>query len=94
MQETVFISLPIEELQGIIFDCVKNALRYPPIQEKKERLLTEQQAAIFLNIPDATLQALINKCEIPIRTKGKRCYFSQTDLEGWQLNSEKEVPNG
>jgi hypothetical protein len=94
MQETVLISMPVEELQSIITNCVKDCLKYPPVQERKETLLTEQQAASFLNIPDATLQALINKCEIPIRIKGKRCYFSIKDLEAWQLQAEKEVVNG
>lgn len=80
--------MPVNELENLISSCVKSALRYPPVQQSKERLLTEQQAADFLEIPEPTLQALIQKCEIPIRTKGKRCYFSQQDLLAWKSASE------
>ena len=94
MQKTIFISVPIDEFQSMLADCVLSCLKYPPIQATKEAFLTEQQAAIYLDIPDATLQALIKKCEIPIRVKAKRCYFSQQDLERWKGNSGKEVSNG
>lgn len=84
MQDIVLIPIPIAELEDIIARCVKDALRYPPIQESKEPLLSEQQAAIFLDIPHITLHELIKKCEIPIRTKGRRCYFAKEDLEYWK----------
>lgn len=89
MQDIVLIPIPLVELEDMISKAVKEALRYPPVQESKEPLLTEHQAAIFLNIPYLTLHELIKKCEIPIRTKGRRCYFSKEDLELWQLRKNK-----
>ncbi len=49
--------MPVNELENLISSCVKSALRYPPVQQSKERLLTEQQAADFLEIPEPALQA-------------------------------------
>lgn len=93
MQDIVLIPIPITELEDMIAKCVKEALRYPPVQESKEPLLTEHQAAQFLDIPLVTLHTLIKKCEIPIRTKGRRCYFSKEDLELWQLR-KKQITYG
>lgn len=91
MQETIFISLPVNELQSIITKCVKDCLKYPPIQERKEKLLTEVQTAALLRIPISTLKALINNGDIPIRIRAKQCYFSKSDLDLWRQDTEKEA---
>lgn len=66
------------------------------VSAQKEKLLTEQEAAVLLQIPEEILQALIFNCEIPLRAKGRRCYFSKTDLEVWKQynHNKKEVANG
>jgi hypothetical protein len=85
MQETVLISMPIKELQKLIIESIDLCFKHPEaVQKQKENLLTEQEAADFLNIPYLKLQSLINRCEVPIRAKGKRCYFSKSDLTLWK----------
>ena len=61
---------------------------------QKEKLLTEQEAANLLQIPESILQALIFSCEIPLRAKGRRCYFSKSDLEAWKQLNKREVMHG
>jgi excisionase family DNA binding protein len=85
MNKTVFISLPIEDLQTVIIDCVNSCLRnnkqdQQPATEPRDQLLTIQEAAEFLNLSVATIYSKVSKCEIPVMKRSKRLYFSRTEL--------------
>jgi excisionase family DNA binding protein len=45
-----------------------------------EQLLNIQQAAAFLNLTVPTIYTKVSKSELPVMKRGKRLYFSQTEL--------------
>ena len=84
MKEQVFISLPIEDFQTVIIDCVNSCLKHNK-QEKEnltntDELLTVQDAAKFLSLSVPTIYGLIHKGELPVMKRSKRCYFSRHEL--------------
>lgn len=85
MDKTVLISLPIEDLQTVIIDCVNSCLRNNKQESKAptnqtEQLLTIQEAAEFLSLTVPTMYSKVSKGELPVMKRGKRLYFSRTEL--------------
>lgn len=96
MQKTVFISLPIEDLQTVIIDCVNSCLKnnkhsstqHPP---ETDQLLTIQEAADFLSLTVATLYSKVSKDELPVMKRSKRLYFSRTELLDYLKQGRKKT---
>lgn len=92
MNKTVFISLPIEDLQTVIIDCVNSCLKHnkqenhPPT----EQLLTIQEAAQFLNLTVPTIYSKVSKGELPVMKRSKRLYFSSTELMEYLKEGRKK----
>jgi len=85
MNKTVLISLSIEDLQTVIIDCVNSCLRNNKQESKAptdqpEQLLTIQEAAEFLSLTVPTMYSKVSKGELPVMKRGKRLYFSRTEL--------------
>lgn len=85
MDKTVLISLPIEDFQTVIIDCVNSCLRNnkqesKPPTDQPERLLTVSEAAEFLNLTVPTIYSKVSKGELPVMKRGKRLYFSTSEL--------------
>jgi excisionase family DNA binding protein len=85
INHTVFISLPIEDLQTVIIDCVNSCLKNntqesKPTTEQPEQLLTVQEAAQFLNLTVPTIYSKVSKGELPVMKRSKRLYFSNLEL--------------
>ena len=85
MNKTVLFSLPIEDLQTVIIDCVNSCLRNNKQESKAptdqpEQLLTIQEAAKFLSLTVTTIYSKVNRKELPFMKRGKRLYFSSTEL--------------
>jgi len=85
MSKIVFISLPIEDLQTVIIDCVNSCLKNNTQESKAptkqtEQLLTVQEAAKFLNLTVPTIYSKVSKGELPVMKRSKRLYFSSTEL--------------
>ena len=85
INHTVFISLPIEDLQTVIIDCVNSCLKNntqesKPTTEQPEQLLTVQEAAQFLNLTVPTIYSKVSKGELPVMKRIKRLYFSNLEL--------------
>jgi excisionase family DNA binding protein len=83
MDKTVFISLPIEDLQTVIIDCVNSCLKhYKQVQptDHPEQLLTIQEAAEFLSLTVPTMYSKVSKNELPVMKRSKRLYFSKNEL--------------
>ncbi len=94
MDKTVFISLPIEDLQTVIIDCVnsclKNNKQEQPTTEQPEQLLTIQEAAQFLNLTVPTIYSKVSKGELPVMKRSKRLYFSSTELMQYLKEGRKK----
>lgn len=84
MEKTILISLPIEDLQTVIIDCVNTCLKSSKQevhqQSETDELLTVQDAAKFLSLTVPTVYGLISKGELPVMKRSKRCYFSKVEL--------------
>ena len=85
MDKIVLISLPSEDLQTLIIDCVNSCLMNTKQESiapdnQTERLLTIQEAAEFLSLTVPTMYSKVSKGELPVMKRSKRLYFSRTEL--------------
>jgi excisionase family DNA binding protein len=95
MDKTVLISLPIEDLQTVIIDCVNSCLRNnkqesKPPTEQPEKLLTIQEAAEYLSLTVPTMYSKVSKGELPVMKRSKRLYFSRTELLDYLKDGRKK----
>lgn len=95
MSKTVLISLSIEDLETIIIDCVNSCLRNnkqesKPPTDQPEQLLTIQKAAEFLSLTVPTMYSKVSKGELPVMKRGKRLYFSRTELLDYLKDGRKK----
>ncbi len=77
MQKTVFISLPIEDLQTVIIDCVNTCLNYnkqSPAQN--EQPVTTKQLCEFLGLSEPTIIRWRRKGKIPFMQIGSAVRFN------------------
>lgn len=54
-----------------------------PDSKPDDELLSITEASKFLNLSVATLYSKVSKNEIPVFKKGKRLYFSKSELIAW-----------
>lgn len=52
-----------------------------PLQ--RDKLLTIEEASKLITLRKSTIYSLVSKKEIPFSKKGKRLYFSTSELEDW-----------
>ncbi len=95
MNKTVLISLPIEDLQTVIIDCVNSCLRNNQQESKTptdqpEQLLSIQEAAEFLSLTVPTMYSKVSKGELPVMKRSKRLYFSRTELLDYLKDGRKK----
>lgn len=95
MDKTILISLPIEDLQTVIIDCVNSCLRNnkqegKPTTDQPEQLLTIQEAAEFLSLTVPTMYSKVSKGELPVMKRSKRLYFSRTELLEYLKDGRKK----
>lgn len=57
----------------------------------KEQFLTIQQASELLNLSVPTLYSKVSKGELPVMKRGKRLYFSQTELLNYIKEGKKKT---
>lgn len=95
MDKTVLISLPIEDLQTVIIDCVNSCLRNniqegKPPTDQPEQLLNIQEAAEFLSLTVPTMYSKVSKGELPVMKRSKRLYFSRIELLDYLKDGRKK----
>ena len=63
--------------------------------DQPEQLLTVQEAAEFLRLTVPTIYSKVSKGELPVMKRGKRLYFSRTELleylKGGRKKSNDEI---
>ena len=65
----------VSELKRLIIENQEQKLADEP-----EKLLTVQEAAQFLKLTVPTIYSKVSKGELPVMKRGKRLYFSNTEL--------------
>lgn len=58
--------------------------------EESERFLNIQEASKFLNLAKPTLYTKVSKREIPFMKRGKRLYFSKSELMDYIKEGRKQ----
>jgi hypothetical protein len=97
MQKTVFISLPIEDLQTVIIDCVNSCLRNSK-HNQVEQQPTENDCWFDLNEfcayhPDKpskpTVYGWVNAGIIPVHKGAKKLRFLKSEIDSWLKQGRK-----
>ena len=95
MDKTILISIPVEDLQTLIVDSVSECLKFHESSknEKKDsnELLNITQASELLGLALPTLYALTSSRRIPHSRKGKKLYFSKTELTEWVKSGKRKT---
>ena len=65
----------VSELKRLIIENQEQTLA-----EQPEQLLTIKEAAQFLKLTVPTIYSKVSKGELPVMKRGKRLYFSNTEL--------------
>ena len=76
------IETRLANIECLLLD-LKQTNKFDLANSKKERLLTINETAAYLSLSVPTIYRLVQKAEIPYSKKGKRLYFSDTDLTEW-----------
>ena len=89
MDRTVFISLPIDDLQTLIIDCVNFCLT----SNKQEQTLSESSEewldlnSLLMYDPERrskpTWYSKISRNEVPHYKRGKKLYFLKSEIDEW-----------
>jgi excisionase family DNA binding protein len=86
--DKVFISA--DELAELIRVNVREALSLHASNfSASSKPMSVEQAALYLNLPKATLYQLTSKREIPFRKLGRRLLFLESELQDYLQNSRK-----
>ena len=95
MNKTVFISLPIEDLQTVIIDCVNSCLRNNKEEltttDNPEQPLTVEETAKFLSLSVPTVYGLIHKGKLVGMKPAKRRYFFKGELLNYLNRSRNKT---
>lgn len=97
MEKTVLLSLPIEDFQTVIIDCVNSCLKnIPPPTEKA----AAQDCWFDLNElcqyhPDKpskpTVYGWVNAGAIPVHKGGKKLRFLKSEIDAWLRQGRKKT---
>ena len=84
MNKTVFISLPIEDFQSVIIDCINSCLQNNKQEQipadKPEKPLTVKETAEFLSLSVPTIYGLVHQGILKGDRPTKRRYFDKVEL--------------
>ena len=100
MENKVFISLPIEDLQTVIIDCVNSCLKNSKQVHSDQPTETDR----WLNLtelctyhPDKpqkpTVYGWVNAKIIPVHKGGKKLRFLKSEIDTWLKKGKKKTYN-
>jgi excisionase family DNA binding protein len=96
--ETVFISLPKNELQDLIIDCMSASLKHIhmvqlPMQRDSNHWLSLNELCDYLPDKPAkpTVYGWVSKGEIPHHKKGKKLYFLKSEIDVWLQSGRRKT---
>ena len=97
MDKTVFISLPIEDLQTVIIDCVNSCLKNNKQASTKpaetDRWMNLHELCEYL--PDkpkkATVYGWVSNGLIPVHKGRKKLRFLKSEIDNWIKQGRKKT---
>jgi len=78
----------LNNIESLILEIKTQSLQVP--QQESDAILTIEQASEFLNLSKNTLYGYVQKAKIPVSKKGKRLYFSKSELLEWIKSGKKQ----
>ena len=85
-EAVTILTKKVNELTRLI---VENQAQTPT--DQPEQLLTIQEAAEFLRLTVPTMYSKVSRGELPVMKKGKRLYFSRTELLEYLKSGRKKT---
>lgn len=79
-----------EQVSNNVVNALSKKL-YKTDPETKDTLLNAEQAAKFLSLSITTLYIKVSRNELPVMKRGKRLYFSLTELEEYIKAGRKKT---
>lgn len=98
MEKTILISLPIEELQSVIIECVNSCLKnskqlHTDHQPNSDRWFSLDDLCQYM--PDkpskATVYGWVCAGIIPVHKGGKKLRFLQSEIDAWMKQGRKST---
>ena len=80
----------LSNIESLILS-LKNEPQQTSPNELPEQFLTVQEAAQFLKLAVPTIYSKVSKRELPVMKRGKRLYFSQTELMAYLKEGHKNT---
>ena len=74
------IALRLDAIENLILDLKHSQLKAQPTTKEKDVLLTVKQTAKLLHMTVPTIYTKVSRKELPYMKRGKRLYFSRTEL--------------
>lgn len=84
------IEAKLSSIENLLLD-IKHQPNQVETSNQKEQLLTIQQASEFLSLSVATLYTKVSRKELPCMKRGKRLYFSRTELMEYIKEGKKKT---
>ena len=98
MQKTVFISIPIEDLQTVIIDCVNSCLKNSKQLHNEQPTETDRWFdlnELCIYHPDKpskpTVYGWVNVGIIPVHKGGKKLRFLKSEIDNWLRQGRKKT---
>ena len=85
-QAVTMLTKEVSELKRLLIERQEQ-----PIKQEEDKLLTVQEAAQFLNLTVPTIYSKVSKGELPVMKRGKRLYFSRTELMEYLKEGRKKT---
>ena len=85
-EAVTILAKEVSELKRLFIERQEQPPTNPP-----EELLTVQQAAEFLNLAVPTVYSKVHRRELPVMKRGKRLYFSRTELLDYLKAGRKQT---
>jgi excisionase family DNA binding protein len=84
------IEARLSSIENLILD-LKHQPRTSVVTEPPEKLLTVQEAAIFLSLTVGTIYSKVSRGELPSMKRSKRLYFSTVELMQYLKEGRKKT---
>lgn len=98
MEKQVFISLPIEDLQTVIIDCVNSCLKNSRQVHSEQPTETDRWfnlTELCIYHPDKpqkpTVYGWVNAKIIPVHKGGKKLRFLKSEIDIWLKQGKKKT---
>ena len=94
MQDFILSPLTLNELETLIFNQVRKALKESLIASSdpvKDELLTIESAAELLSVTVPTVYGYVHQRAIPCMKRRGRLYFSKVELLAWVKSARRST---